>query len=97
MEGESVIMHEWSRGDLSDVTGRVSPTKVEFKSGVQPQKSSGPHDILDSFEGTGRPGDAKSLGGCDRILELTSDLLSLQRVWDAIGAKVIRTVGDSMA
>lgn len=69
---------------------------MEFKSGVQPKKPPGLHDISDSFEGTGGPGDAKSLGSSDRILELTSDLLSLQHGGGTIGAKVMRAVEDPM-
>jgi hypothetical protein len=85
MERESVITQEWSRRGRPDVTRKVSPTKVEFKPGVQPQQPSGLHDISHSFESTGRSGDAKSFGSSDRVLELASDLLSLRYKENIVG------------
>jgi len=49
----------------TNVTERVSRTKVEFKSGVQPEQSSGLHNVSHGLESTGRPGYMEPLCGGD--------------------------------
>lgn len=66
---EKISYHVRSRGHAgrggTNVTERVSRTKVEFKSGVQPEQSSGLHNISHGFEGTRRLGYMEPLCGSD--------------------------------
>ena len=79
---EKISHHVRSRGHEEgghsggNETENVSHTKVEFKSGVQPKNSSGLHDVSDGVESSRRLGNVEPLRGGDRVLELTSDLLS---------------------
>lgn len=87
--------HAVGRGG-HNVTERISRTKVEFKPGVQPKQSSGLHNVAHGFESAGRPRYMVPLCGSDRVLELTSNLLSSYHGGGRIEAEVMRTVRDSV-
>ena len=79
MEKISHHVHSWCHGNRPrrpNATERVPRTKVKLKSGVQPKHSSGLYNVSHGFKGAGRLRYLDPFCGSDRVLELTSDLLS---------------------